>query len=623
MKRILLILMVLVGLTAQAQQTFNPTIRLLNVKENLANDKVLTINNTTKEIEWINMSDITPDMTAYYTADEIDAFLLTKQDELIAGDNVTFDGNTINVTIPDLNTSSSAELIAGTETEGKLQSAVNLKTWIESFNFAGADDVGVATLDDVVLNGNTTTKKITGQAPFVNDQSKDFAQIADVRTMGYRLVFISSSQEIELRDYNDVVLNKIDVSSLSTGDLVIEIDETDVNNPEIVFKQDGEEVGRIPASTLLSGVPRTLEFTGGKLILRDGQGVNVSEVNLQPTFDLKADKATMINTGTALTGGGDLSANRTIDLSAASKTSLSRAETAWGRGDFRDYGLGITYGWGNQKPDLTSLGSSSTVRSLLIDGTFFSIPLSHKPVGFVLKGSSDNRWSWSGVTDFGPLRMFIANTSNREEADVAEVWHSKNLTKLSDLDNDLIVVGNYYNKNESNLRFVRVDGVQSVNDTKTFTSSPVVPNATIDSHATNLGQVNGLIAQTDLKKAVANGNTFDGVIINKYEGNVGAGIQTNDAVTGWINDTYYLEGAIYKGGSQSSVGSYSGVARMKTGMNIVKRDGNSANHLQTGDRLDGFLNANYYVDGIWLGVDNPSQLQIEDLNNYTGLIKLN
>src|SRR5690606_27512023 len=41
--------------------------------------------------------------------------------------------------------------------------------------------------------------------------------------------------------------------------------------------------------------------------------------------------------------------------------------------------------------------------------------------------------------------------------------------------------------------YVPINGVTTINNTKTFTSSPVVPNATLNSHAVNLGQLNTIL----------------------------------------------------------------------------------------------------------------------------------
>lgn len=53
----------------------------------------------------------------------------------------------------------------------------------------------------------------------------------------------------------------------------------------------------------------------------------------QSALDDKADKVTQIIAGTGLDGGGDLSANRTLDLSAATQSSLGLADTSVQPGD--------------------------------------------------------------------------------------------------------------------------------------------------------------------------------------------------------------------------------------------------------------------------------------------------
>lgn len=55
-------------------------------------------------------------------------------------------------------------------------------------------------------------------------------------------------------------------------------------------------------------------------------------------------------------------------------------------------------------------------------------------------------------------------------------------------------LSSYYTKNEALNQFVGLNGVQTINDTKTFNASPVVPNATLNSHAINYGQFNATLA---------------------------------------------------------------------------------------------------------------------------------
>lgn len=58
------------------------------------------------------------------------------------------------------------------------------------------------------------------------------------------------------------------------------------------------------------------------------------------------------------------------------------------------------------------------------------------------------------------------------------------------------VPANYYTKTEALNLFVGKTGVESISGTKTFTNSPIVPNATLDGHAVNYGQMDWLINQT-------------------------------------------------------------------------------------------------------------------------------
>jgi len=57
-------------------------------------------------------------------------------------------------------------------------------------------------------------------------------------------------------------------------------------------------------------------------------------------------------------------------------------------------------------------------------------------------------------------------------------------------------LSNYYTKNEALNTFVGKNGVETISDTKTFTHSPIVPNATLDSHAVNYGQMDWLLNAT-------------------------------------------------------------------------------------------------------------------------------
>ena len=59
--------------------------------------------------------------------------------------------------------------------------------------------------------------------------------------------------------------------------------------------------------------------------------------------------------------------------------------------------------------------------------------------------------------------------------------------------------------------YVPINGVTTINNIKTFTSSPIVPNATLNSHAVNLGQLNSLLPTVnDGKLTLTTGTGLNG-----------------------------------------------------------------------------------------------------------------
>lgn len=63
---------------------------------------------------------------------------------------------------------------------------------------------------------------------------------------------------------------------------------------------------------------------------------------------------------------------------------------------------------------------------------------------------------------------------------------SGTLALISDITNSLV---NYYTKTETVTNFIGVNNVQTINETKTFSKSPVVPNGTLGSHTVNKNQL--------------------------------------------------------------------------------------------------------------------------------------
>lgn len=74
--------------------------------------------------------------------------------------------------------------------------------------------------------------------------------------------------------------------------------------------------------------------------------------------------------------------------------------------------------------------------------------------------------------------LFIRSKEAGTYQEWREVWTTKNFSK-----------DNYYTKNESLGLFVGLNNTQSIGGTKTFSSSPIIPTATLNSHAINKGQM--------------------------------------------------------------------------------------------------------------------------------------
>ncbi len=99
----------------------------------------------------------------------------------------------------------------------------------------------------------------------------------------------------------------------------------------------------------------------------------------------------------------------------------------------------------------------------------------------------------TGITQEYQTRRSGGNvTFIRSTEDNGATWSAwkKNLT------NEDFSPSNYYTKSESLSQFVGKNGVETISDTKTFTHSPIVPNATLNGHAVNFGQLDWLLGQT-------------------------------------------------------------------------------------------------------------------------------
>src|SRR5690625_2107231 len=153
MKRILLLMAFMVAGMATAQITNIDKLRLNDIEEKIANDMVLTVD-ATGLVAWKNQTDITPDMSAYYTKTEIDAFFdnLTYADIVDAPTALSeFTNDTGFITIGDV----------PVYTEG-----------------AGLDLVGAefrikqTVLDEITANTNKTLTQVTAQGNTIDIKIK-------------------------------------------------------------------------------------------------------------------------------------------------------------------------------------------------------------------------------------------------------------------------------------------------------------------------------------------------------------------------------------------------------------------------------------------------------------------
>lgn len=106
------------------------------------------------------------------------------------------------------------------------------------------------------------------------------------------------------------------ITALQPGDVVNNLTSTSTTAPLSAAQGKALEDGKLAPADIVN----SLTSTSTTAPLGAGQGKILQ--------DGKAAKTTTITAGTGLTGGGDLSANRTISISSATQTSLGLADSA-------------------------------------------------------------------------------------------------------------------------------------------------------------------------------------------------------------------------------------------------------------------------------------------------------
>ncbi|WP_263602676.1 pyocin knob domain-containing protein [Chryseobacterium sp. PET-29] len=153
-------------------------------------------------------------------------------------------------------------------------------------------------------------------------------------------------------------------------------------------------------------------------------------------------------------------------------------------------------------------------------------------------------------------------------------------------------LSNYYTKSEALNQFVGKNGVETINDTKTFTQSPVIPAGTLDNHAVNVSQLinltdgfvklnepfpgweimllnlnsaeiaglfdkkNDLLIaakEKDYVKVGCKTGGYDGVAINLNNGHIGyGGVEPTDSHNHYFNGTIRIPYGIYSESSNNN-----------------------------------------------------------------------
>lgn len=194
----------------------------------------------------------------------------------------------------------------------------------------------------------------------------------------------------------------------------------------------------------------------------------------------------------------------------------SRDSYMWNKGDFTQTSVdkwNTAYNWGNHtsqgywKQDMLQGIQSGTVSNLdesLPNGGFRTgfgtsawggadRPLGASYGGYIKFSAYNNGNNLDFYYNNGyassPKRLWFRTKPGSTVTDWAELYHTGNFNPAQ------YVLQSSLNTQLAN--YVPINGVTTINNTKTFTSSPIVPNATLNGHAVNLGQLNSIIDDFD------------------------------------------------------------------------------------------------------------------------------
>jgi hypothetical protein len=192
---------------------------------------------------------------------------------------------------------------------------------------------------------------------------------------------------------------------------------------------------------------------------------------------------------------------------------------AYIKGSINTGSHGNSDNWNNSISKRVLSGRSISDANLATGTDFHFLAGLNRPSGVIdgaLQTSShtDAQWQTQMFSDWRTNQWYVRTNNNTVWAAWQKIWHSGNLDPTNFATNAQL--SNYYTQNQSLALFVGLNGVQTIADTKTFSSSPIVPNATLNGHAVNLGQLANYAARDGANASDTWNNASKALIINPY-----------------------------------------------------------------------------------------------------------
>lgn len=288
-----------------------------------------------------------------------------------------------------LNNLASTTSLTGIERIIIQKGGVPVRTTIQSF-WDNAPFYTVGEINDLLdEKADTTSPVFTGNpqapTPTAGDNDTSIATTAFVQTELADYALLTDLDDYVLDTELTTALNDYVQGVTGSGDITV--DNTDPQNPIISYTaiSGGDVVG--PASAVNNRIV-TFNGTTGKLIKDSGSVVGDFATAAQGTLAGTAvQPARTISAGTGLTGGGDLSANRSLALSAGSIASLALADSALQAAaigvtvqgyDVDTAKVDVAQSWSlPQRSIVTALTSGTTITMNVANSNDFSLTLGH------------------------------------------------------------------------------------------------------------------------------------------------------------------------------------------------------------------------------------------------------